>query len=467
MRAILFLSGFLFLSPSAHALSAPPLPTTLSSYAQEVLSQASRFLSSTTGGGGGGSCDSHREVTQLRILFMQTQAGFGAPSKDIARSVCFVGDIQLMELYLAGLIDKAAEAASSCDTLSARAYRSAAEVVWDGLTALRMYGLDPTAYVPVSGTGNLATIPPGAIPSTDDARCAYHSGYAETSFAHVGCQYGLVLSSASPILAEESTLLRRILFRMQGDGFLGLDVELPLLRGILMNMLEHADAFVSGMTVIKPVRPIVRYSPTFVPRVIQNAGESGCKGWPSDVAGGPVTGENVPLQQYFPYVLTDQLAEAFAFLEERSKPEYLEYLRSTDEASSAERERLHLTPGLDIAATNREHIESESALIFSLRQPQLHNETLANRLHKSVREFAGQASLFPGSPFDPPLRDFVRRYVTFLSRMCVNRGCDSRLLRTLELSMRNECFSSFISDHFFSTNPTESSLPACRALYVP
>jgi len=116
---------------------------------------------------------------------------------------------------------------------------------------------------------------------------------------------------------------------------------------------------------------------------------------------------------------------------------------------------------------NRDHLDLESFSILSIREGQRQMNDLADNLHASTRQFVKQAVVIPGDAQTlPPLRMFAANYARFLSRMCVNKGCEKTLLRTIELSLRDECFYSFLMGEFFRANPNASTLPACRALYV-
>jgi hypothetical protein len=471
LRIPILIGLLLLLSPLA-VNGAPQRPDLISRYARALIDEAEGRLSALPGSSSD-PCDAALErevVSNMRLMFREAQNGFALPQEDVARSACFTSDIVGLERYVRDLLMDAVLQAESCNGERARSIVSIAAMVWDGISKLRQYGLDPEARAPVTGSGSAAP-PPGATPQSDDALCPYTSQYAATGFADAGCQYAdLFPSAATSRLKEEAGLMRRILFRALGDGFFGIgSVELPFFRDLLSRFWNATDLYVSNVTRQRSVLPLYRFTPTFTLRSVPNAGESGCLGWPSDVTAGPVTGEDIALQQYFPFILTDELAEMIAFLEERDGHKWQEYVRSFREelaSNGSFNELLFLSYGTDVASLNRDHLSRESSLIFSLREPQERYERLADRLHESTRRFAQQAVTMPGSAFDPPLRTFVREYATFLARMCQNRGCGDNLIRAVELSRRDECFSSFLQDQFFRDHPSERTLESCRAIYT-
>jgi len=468
MRLALFLFGFLFVTPQVSALTAPPTPFTIGAYPQEIFASVETQLSSVTGSGGGGNCSAENErafaADTLRHIFFDIIGSRIEPQKDIARSACFQNDVIEMEKYLRALVDSYLSSAESCDAAAVSAYESAIEYVWGHLFDLRAYGLDPQTQAPAFGTG-ADTI--GSGPSTH--LCPYESVYAQPGYGGVGCR-GIVASTVTDSqLSREVSLTEGI---AQSLGTIGAG-QLPAIRRQLKSIWNRTEAFVRNAGLFRTLGKSV-YS-NFEPELqtgipILSAGESGCLGWPTVSAAGVVTGEGISLQNYMPLILSKELADAFDFLLVKDDPRWQEYVLSMRKDAEAENAlSLFITQGDDIADINSDHLSLESFSILTIRDQQRTMNDIANNLHVSTRDFARQAIHFPSDSTSsslPPLRSFARKYATFLSRMCVNRGCESNLLRTVELSLRDECFSSFLMDQFFRQNPNASTLPACRAFYV-
>jgi hypothetical protein len=211
----------------------------------------------------------------------------------------------------------------------------------------------------------------------------------------------------------------------------------------------------------------------------ENTGESGCYGWPSDVGGGTVSGEGMTLIDSYPYVLTQQLHTTFSFIlsEVNQDTADLPYIIADAQLARdlGEENRISTVPEL-LQEINREHISMEASwkLMGDARRSMAN---LVRPLHHRSRDLAGLAVDLDASldgtdatnAFDegPSLRKFARKFSRFLSRMCTNRGCSDRLLRTAELSFRHECFTSFLMDRYFTNNPGTTTLPSCRAQIIP
>lgn len=408
----------------------------------------------------------------LRELLFDVGKAVVEPERDLERSACYLHDAQQLEWYLTDLIKKTLEQAKLCNPEAHAQYLHQVKVVWKFLYHLRRLGLDPEVQVPVMATEPVALPSPPPAPTADDALCPYHSAYA-SPVANLGCWPPLP-SSASQRLTDEANFVEKILLKL-GFGFPGgIASGLPALRQTLSDIWIDAANFVLSVGVLRPPAPLLIPTLTFTMISHPNADESGCLGWPSDV-GGIVSAEGVPLQDYFPVVLTRELAEVVQYLRLRERPEWFEYTeaqRREREASPSEK----LPPGLydvDLQIVNREHLGLESFSTLTIREPQQKMAAIADLLHTQTRDLAGtvvstdSASTWPppDTPL-PPLRNFAKTHATFLSRMCINRGCNANLLRTVELAVRHECFSSFLMHLFFEANPTAGTLPACRILYT-
>lgn len=475
LRFILF-GTFVFLSPlQAHAVPAPPdliYATAATTYAQALMNEAQQLISNLPTGNISCGTQFEKEIVHsMREMFLDVEKGFAEPQEDIVRSVCFAHDVMALERYIRDLLREAmAEAQNeTCNQGAARQYVITAKYVWDGLLTLRKHGLDPLEVDSVTGA-EFTTTPSAALPVDDDEYCPYTSPYASTGFADVGCQYANLPASASDRLKEEAQNNREILHTTLGDGITGLGIlELPELRNQIKHIRNAVDSFVSGVTRNRGVFPSSGVvTPSFTFTTVPNAGETGCRDWPSDVTAGSVTGKDIPLQQYFPYVLTNEMAELWTLLEMRQDKRWDEYILVYEE-EVLQRPYLGLplyAPTIGLQEISRDHRDRESSNIFSIREPQQRYEKLANALHAKTRLFAYQVVSPPGFIGIPPLRVFTRDYATFLSRMCQNRGCMNNLIRAVELSVRDACFPSFLQDQFFYTNPSASTLGACQALYT-
>jgi len=89
---------------------------------------------------------------------------------------------------------------------------------------------------------------------------------------------------------------------------------------------NHADTFVKNLHLASAPAPL-NIVENFRLFNAFNAGEQGCKGWPSEIFGETVSGEDITLQNYFPSVYSRELADAFEFLRVREEPQYREYVR--------------------------------------------------------------------------------------------------------------------------------------------
>lgn len=472
MRFLFILIGTLLFTQEAAALTAPARPVVISTkYVEGVFTHIETFLGAMSGAASA-SCTSS-EATQseaeaarnLRRIFFDVQAAVGESARDLERSACFVSDIEALETYLRDLFDLALSSAQSCDTTAQGHYETAIAYVWSKLYSLRRLGLDPTVQAPISGE-EVTTI--GSSHLDDDLLCPYHSAYAlpvfDSGAGSIGCTTLPGTSSLS--LQREMQIIQSIL-----QTSAKIRNALPLLSATVARILTSAAAFVNDTQGVLPFPPTPPNPLAPAPVVFINAGEAGCLDWPSDV-GGLVSGEDAPLQNFFPMVLTRDLAEVMAFLKEREKDSWFEYIVDIDrQIAEGETEGGNFYAGYltNLRKVNREHIGVESFSILSIRDPQKRMERAANFLHEGTREFTRLAVAMPGDPplpDGPPLRAFALKYASFLSRMCVNRGCADRLKRTVELSLRDECFSSFLMHLFFQGSPTSSTLPACRALYA-
>ena len=469
---LLFL-GAVFSPEQAYALSAPPRPVVISKYVGGIFTHVEQHLS-TAPAGTAITCDpvtqEADEARLLRDLLVDTDAAIIQPEQELAHTACFTHDAKELERYLRSLIDSTLAAAKACNPDDASHYRTMAQYVWRMLWRLRSSGLDPRAKAPLTEMEVGDEPPAGALPTADDELCPYDSRYAPTQFLNVGCQFSLLPSTASSRLSREAKLMDEILQRIESTT--GIASQLQQFRKFLSDLWNDAAIFVTGVSVLRPPAPLSISGLTFALATQPNVGESGCLGWPSDVLpGGTVSAERIPLQNYFPAVLTPDLAEAIAYLLERQDPRWLEYIQDLNQRSldaGEEPGRRQLDAG-ELAIVNRLHLGMESFSILSIRDPQKRMEKLADLLHGRTRDFTQFAVALPNEPTPsdgPTLRSFIRQYAGFLSRMCVNRGCGNTLLRTIELSLRDECFSSFLMDMFFRNNPTARTLPACKALYV-
>src|SRR3989344_5605472 len=474
MRMLLILIGVLLFSQDAAALSTPPRPPVLSKYAEGVLQRIEEYLSAASwrsDSGLPGTCDQIQseaeEAEALRTMLFDVQSSTVEASQDFVRSPCFRSDAEVLEHYLRDLFDLALESARSCDLVAAGHYETGVEYVWSRLSALRRFGLDPRTQDPASGE-EVVGIPLNASETDDDLLCPYDSLYASPPFGllspPLGCQATILPETASSFLQRESAITDRIL---QAGAALARD--LPLIEKTVMNTLTSAALFVRDMGKLRPIPlPLLATPPALLPTSYTASGESGCLGWPSE-NGRIVTGEKVPLKNFVPAPLTQELREVLAYLQERERAPWLQYVKiinTSDDEDTGEVVDLYNSVLKDI---NRGHLGGESFSILSIRDPQKRLERIADSLHKSTREFVKLAvpSLGDSALSDGPLlRSFARKYATFLSRMCVNKGCGDILPRTFELSLRDECFSSFLMHRFFQSNPSASTLPACRALYV-
>ena len=478
IRLFFLLSGsFLFIT-QAHALETPPRPPVLSKYVEGVLAQVEGSLSSASGGGTSGASDTcnaaqseAEEVAAVRDLLSEIEGGTTDAIQDFAHSPCFRNDAEALERYLSGLFRLALQNARSCNGGATAVYEAAIAKIAEHLLALRRAGLDPRVQSPVTGNG-VSEIPNNASASDDDLLCPYNSAYATPTFTllspGLGCQVSQKTSSIPSFLQREIGITDRIL-----RSGAGLARDLPFIPQKLTEIISKTALFIQGRGILRPV-PLPFLPPTFsfVPTSLPAAGESGCKGFPSE-NGKIVSGNGVPLQNLYPVVLTRELSEVIAYLTERENVSWFDYLLALEPEITEEQGRESVFWDQNEQSTvqdlNRYHLGLESFSVLSIRDPQQRMERLANALHRKTLDFVRLAITLPGesaSPNGPPLRSFARKYATFLSRMCVNKACGDILPRTFELSLRDECFSSFLMHRFFQSNPSASTLPACRALYV-
>jgi len=470
MRLFLTLIGFALFAPIAEAaLTAPPTPFTISAYPQEVFTHVEEYLSGVSGGGGG-ACNAaesrDRAASNLRDILFDLEGAVIEPQRDLARSACFQNDIVEMERYLRVLIDRALSSAESCDGQAQVHYETMVVYVWNRLRDIRRFGLKPWEQAPAEGTGTTSV---GTGPSLH--LCPYDSTYAAAGYGGVGCR-GIVASTVSEgPLKDEVNLFESIIARLGEIG----TVQLPVLRKQLVRIWKGAEKFVSDAKRTRSLGKSVysNFEPDLTLGVpVPAAGEAGCLDWPSSITSGVVTGEGIPLQSYFPFVLTNELADALTFIEMRDDPRWFEYEQALRKKfrKGAGSELTLTAQGGNLRDVNRDHLDLESFSILSIRETQQQMNDLADNLHASTRNFVKQVVVIPNDPqplISPtPLRTFAENYARFLSRMCVNKGCEKTLLRTIELSMRDECFSSFLMSVFFRANPNASTLRSCRALYV-
>ena len=476
MRFFFLIIAFL-LPQGASALVVPAFPQANSHYIKELFEAVKIDLAGKTSPGAGTCTALQKELSraeaaaQLRAIFVDRSAAATEPISDLSRSACYLFDIRAMEHALALLIRSSVTSAEACDSAASEHYRAAAALLHEKLRQVRAFGLDPRVQVPITGTGMNAP-PPTATSAAANVLCPYDSDYAPTGISHLGCQEILLSTFATlapfpPVFAQELSLLQKIVVQIQGSGGGGLTGALPLFRGTIQKLNMNADAFVKGLTASRFLSPPRFMVLTLLPFVAGNVGESGCFGWPAD-AGGVVTGSDITRQNTFSDIHTRELTEALAFIKLREEPQWKEYERSLEQDIGVESGILGFTlPAENLSDINREHIARESHLILALRDPQIRMANLANNLHARTRAFTSQAVGLTGSPSGlPPLRDFARRFSTFLSGMCTNRGCTQTLLRAIELSLRDECFPHFRSALFFMSNPTAGTLKPCKALYT-
>ena len=475
MRIAFLLIGFLFLPQNALALDAPAMPLANSPYVLEVFDLITTNLTGAPAGTPASCAQFQKTVARkesaerLRALFQDRIALSVEPTVDLSRTGCFVFDIQAMEHVLSDLIKKTMEKAGECNGDAEERYFDQAAYLWKEIQNVRRGGLNPRLR-----TGEGPEVPPlTATSASDDAICPYDSDYAPVSLAQLGCQEILLstfmtLGPFPSVSQDELSLGESILLHLQGSGGGGLSGALPLYRGSLSKIWQNAAAFVAGVTTARFPGPLKLFEPILTPFIAGNVGESGCYGWPAN-AGGVVTGEGITHQNAFPDILTRDLTDAFQFLKAREEPMWIEYIHSLrQEPGSPDGEPTDEVLSLDdLQEINREHILRESQLILGLRDPQARMANLANDLHQHTRAFTSQAVGLTGTPSGmPPLRDFAKRFSEFLMGMCTNRGCLHTLVRSVELSLRDECFPHFRSALFFAANPTAATLQPCRAKYA-
>jgi hypothetical protein len=471
MRFFFILAGIVLFTSEAHALSAPPRSTTLSKYVEGIFDHVETALSTAPSGPGGAPCDAVKSEAEaarkMRAIFLGIDETVTEAGKDIERTACFRADAEALERYVRALFELALQKSQTCDTAGQDAYEKQAQYVWARLWNLRRLGLDPRAQAPLD-MGKEREIPIGASPTDDNLLCPYNSIYALPTLTFAppgpGCRDSGVPSTASAALQREASTLKSILEKSASLGG-----SLTLLEGTIVRILSDAADFVGGLTMMRPLSPPLLPTPLVLPSTpFANTDEAGCFGWPSEM-GGVVSGENVSLENEFPFVLTTDLAEVFAYLREHQREPWFEYLTSLDRASGSGGALGQALFRSSLRALNQYHLQPESFSILTIRNTQKRLEESANILHEGTLRFARLATLLPGDPVlpeGPPLRAFARSYATFLSRMCINRGCQTTLSRAIELSLRDECFSSFLMHIFFQANPSASTLPACKALYV-
>lgn len=474
MRILFIILGLTLTTQTAHALVPPSAPAVNSLYIEEVFSDISNRLINTTSSGPAQGTDYDKRIAKaaaaarLRTLFIDLPGGAIEPGRDINRTACFVHDIRAMEEALVQLIDGVISQAENLDSEASEAYFSEVSFLWEKIRQVREYALDPNVQVPiVPGTGT-GSAPWGATPSDDDALCPYASDFAPLGIDELGCTHQrFTFYDTNPVFTEDANLFQQILLKL-GSDTTGISQKLLLYRNKLKGIWSHADTFVKNLHQASAPSPL-NITETFTLFNAFNAGEQGCKGWPSEIFGETVSGEDITLQNYFPSVFSRELADAFEFLKVREGPAYREYVRDLnqriEQGGSGYAGYTFSLGGLD--DINREHVTRESHLILSMRDPQVRMENLANDLHLHTREFTSQAVSLEGQNVElPPLRKFVRRFADFLSKMCENRGCGRTILRALELSLTDDCYSSFRSAIYFKNNPSEATLPICKAKYV-
>ena len=441
------------------------MPDVISPYAQNVIQSMDDVLTSASSGGTGtcdGSFNAAKATRELREILFDTHAAVLEPSKDIKRSACLRSDVEALEKYLRDLIDLMVLSAANCDDLAKASYQEAIRFVWDKLFFIRKSGTDPQAHSPLVD-GIIDNPPFGSSANDDDSRCPYHSVYAMPSISDTGCQDDALPITSNAGLQNEMTFMNRILQKIGILGVGGLALEFDNLRNRLFSIWDERDDYISDVSTSRlPGSGVgVNQVPVFTPTIVQNSGESGCLGWPSDVLSGPVTGKDIPLEEYYPFVLTREIAEIFSFLQERDHVRWFEYVRSMNNEIIAEELFLNAFTPLFMEEINRDHLGVESFSILSVRDPQSRMANLADDLHKQTLGFASHTvSLDGGEHSDAPLRVLARNYAKFLSRMCINRSCGNSLLRAIEHTLRDECFYAFLM------NPSNSTLRECRARYV-
>lgn len=468
MRLLLTILGSLLIAPQALALTVPPKPGVLTPYVQAVVDYVDDALANV--GGSTGTCDSTyskaEAARELRSLLFDMDAAVVQPNFDIEQTVCLRNDVQALERYMRDLIDLMLASAYSCDAGSKAYYQEMIQYVWNMTVNLRRYGTDPRTQVPVSDK-YVEKPPSDAKDSDDDKLCPYHSLYAPPSVDDVGCQDDALPITAPAQLQTEMLFVNSILKRMGILGVGGTALEFDNLRNSIARIWQDTDQYVWDVSNRVPGANIGIGPLTFTPVTIPNSGESGCLGWPSDVVSGSVTGENIPLREDYPFVLTNELAEVFEFLEEREHVRWFEYVQGLEDEIILDAAYVPSLYPNALSGINREHLGVESLSILSMRDPQSRMAKLANNLHEQTRELAMHVvSLDSSEGANAPLRIFTRNYAAFLSRICINRGCGNPLLRAVEHTLRDECFSAFLMDSFFQNNPNASTLPECRAMYT-
>lgn len=477
LRLIFVLIGLTLTSQTVFAIVPPAAPEVNSPYVQELFGKISDRLVNASSAGPSNGSDYEKKMNKvaaaarLRSLFVDLPGGVIEPGRDINRTACFVHDIRAMEEVLAQLIDGVIASAENLDYESEELYFNEVAYLWEKIRQVREFALDPTVQIPVKpGTGT-GSVPRFATPSDDDALCPYTSDFAPLGIDELGCTpKRFTFYDTNPVLTEDANLFQQILLKL-GSDTTGISQKLLLYRNALKGIWSHADAFVKNLH--PPSAPAaLNIIEGFTLFNAFNEGESGCRGWPSDALdafGDPVSGENITLQNYFPSILSRELADAFEFLKVREGPAYREYVRDLnqriEQSGGGYAGYTFSLGGLD--DINREHVTRESHLILSIRDPQVRMENLANDLHLRTREFASQAVSLEGQNVKlPPLRKFIMGFTEFLSRMCENRGCTRTILRSLELSLTDDCYNSFRSAIYFKNNPSEATLPVCKARYV-
>lgn len=475
MRFLLFFIGFMPLA--AHALDMPAYDAPLSPYVAAVLLETKNRVA-TQPEGSTGTCT---EI-QTKMLVEETANVFAellnVPPESVAEmnndyllSACYADDVRIMENVLAGLIRSAMKSAEQCKPEAISTYRGTADFLWEKIWQVRRHGLDPSVRAPVGPSAFTGTgIPVGALPSDDDALCPYTSSYAPIGIGGTGCADNPFYSPSTLVLRDEASILSKIIARI-GNGTAGLIGESELYRAKLHEVRSFSEAAVWIFSSIRPPKPFTLVEPAISLFVAATAGESGCEGWPSDV-GGTVRGSEAQRFNAYTDILTQDLAEAMTYIRMRADPKWLEYINALDaEIEENENGYFGYTFHHDqFDQINRDHVAHETELILSIRDPQRRMENLANRLHARTLQFAKQATWLhaEGSKINslPPLRDFILRLTQFMSGMCVNRGCQSVLDRTLELTLRDECFPVFTAKDASIGGAGFDTLPACRAKFT-
>ncbi len=428
-------------------------------------------------------------LRELRFLFHDVSLALRGASRDLLdRSACAAFDIALIEQEIEQGITKLINAATSCDVASERRM---VQLVASGASLLRdvrLGGLDPDYGRPPG------PVPTSPAPTAADAvrLCPYKESYAvptlQDFFTELtpqkgkGCRLSLLPAAPPPgtgPIYDEAKLLDRIFQRLLSYAPTAPGVQQSLLGSAWQFWLSTAGirdvAWVfhtTNLTVSRPSLPPLTFPggpPPKYGNAVNTIGEAGCRDWPSPLPSGIVVGRDFPLapRVHSPF-LSPSLTRIASYLEvvgdrQKTPNEYLEDLR-----------RRVGTGSLIIGSLGRElleplyqaHLEEEAGLTLSIIDVQDRLRGPARALLTSTRRFAHLSSVLPGDPPGtvPSLRRFAGSLLTFLSQMCVNRGCSVNLRRTLELSLRDECFPFYTYDQYLRSG---TPLPPCASRYVP